>query len=194
MAEEKGCIKRFSSNRRILTMYHEELKIPLERVAILIGKKGSIKSKIQKATNTKIKVSSRDGLVEIDGKESLNVYDARQIIHAISRGFNPEIAMLLEKEDNILEIIDIQDFARKSKAKLTRLRGRCIGNNGKARKLIEQITMTDVSVYGKTVAIIGMVENVGLARKAFESLLQGSKHGNIYKWLEKSRSKLKMRI
>ncbi len=175
-------------------MYLDEVRVPMERVPILLGKKGVVKRKIEKATNTKIKVDSENGLVEISGKESIDVYDARQIVRAIARGFNPEIALQLEKEDYLLEVIEIQDFSGRSKIKLQRLRGRCIGEKGKARRLIEQLTETDVSIYGKTVSIIGQPENASLARKAFESLLEGAEHGNIYKWLEKKRKDLRLRL
>ena len=61
---------------------------------------------------------------------------------------------------------------------------------GKARRTIETLTDCYVSIYGRTVAIIGNVENVTIARRAVEGLLRGSKHGNIYKWLEKRRKEV----
>ncbi len=175
-------------------MYLDEIKIPLERVAILVGKKGNVKRKIEKATHTRLKIDSKDGNIEIYGKDSLDIYNSKQMIMAIARGFNPELALLLEKQDYMLEVIEIQEYSGHSKAKLQRLRGRCIGREGKARHLIEELSGTDVSIYGKTIAIIGEPENVGIARKAFESLLNGAKHGSIYKWLEKKRKDLKIRL
>ncbi len=175
-------------------MYREDIKIPLERVAVLVGKKGSVKKKIEKKTKTKIKVDSKEGDIAITGDDSLNVYDSKQMVRAISRGFNPELAYELENEDVTLEVIDMQEYSGKSKAKLERLRGRCIGQNGRARRLIEELTDTDVSIYGKTVSIIGNTENVAAARRAFEALLSGSEHGNVYRMLEKKRKYLKIRL
>ena len=34
------------------------------------------------------------------------------------------------------------------------------------------------------VSIIGPTENVFLAKRAVEKLLQGTPHGNLYKWIE----------
>ena len=175
-------------------MYREDIKIPLERVAVLVGKKGSVKKKIEKDTKTRIKVDSKEGDIAITGDDSLNVYDSKQMVRAIARGFNPELAYELENENIILEVIDMQGYSGKSKAKLERLRGRCIGQDGKARRLIEELSDTSVSVYGKTVSIIGYTENVSLARRAFESILSGSKHGNVYKTLEKKRKNLRIRL
>jgi len=175
-------------------MYNDEIKIPLERVAVLLGKKGSLKRKIEKLTNTKLQVSSEDGTIIILGEESLNVYESRQIVRAIARGFNSWLALTLHEENIILEVIEIQEYSGRSKAKLARLRGRCIGREGRSRMTVEELTSTNISVYGKTVAIIGSYENVGIARKAIESLLSGSKHANIYKWLEKMRASLKQSL
>lgn len=167
-------------------MYEDQLKIPKERIPILIGKKGSIKKEIESKTKTKLKIS-KEGDVIISGEDTLDVYITKSIIKAIGRGFNPELALKLLNEDYCFEMIEIKDFAGKSKNKVLRLKGRAIGQKGKCRKTVEDLTDTNVSVYGKTVSILGKTDNVGLARKALESLLRGARHGNIYKWLEKQR-------
>ena len=71
------------------------------------------------------------------------------------------------------------------------MKGRIIGAEGKSRRTIEELTETNVSVYGKTVSIIGLAEGVDMARRAIETLLSGSPHANVYKWLEKKRRELK---
>ena len=43
----------------------------------------------------------------------------------------------------------------------------------------------------KTIGIIGLAENVDLARRAIDSILSGSPHANVYKWLEKQRRNLR---
>ncbi len=165
-------------------MYSYELRIPKERVAVLIGKKGSTKRQLEKKTNTKIEVNSDDGFVVITGENSLDLYNARVIVQAIARGFNPDVARLLCNDEYCFEIINIKDYAGKSKKRMTRLKSRVIGSQGKAWKYIERMTSTCISVYGKTVCVIGKVEDVALAREAVESLLKGAPHGPVYKWLE----------
>lgn len=166
--------------------YSYSLKIPKDRIAVLIGKKGEIKEKLEKETSTKLKIDSEEGDVFITGKDALKLYDAREIILAIARGFNPEIAFLLLKADYSLEVINAQDFA-KTKNALIRLRGRIIGSSGRSRQTIEELTGAYVSVYGKTVALIGNMEGLNLARRAIQMLLGGSPHRNVYKWLENQR-------
>ena len=166
-------------------MYQEELKIPKDRIAILIGKKGLIKKRIELRTKTKLKIDSIEGDVIISGDDPVQVYDTKNLIRAIGRGFNPDIAFSLLNEEILLEVIDIQEICGKSKNKQLRAKARVIGTEGKSRHLVERLTNTDISVYGKTVSIIGNAENAFLARRVVEMLLHGSKHGNVYFWLEK---------
>lgn len=174
-------------------MYTQELKIPKDRVGVLIGTKGEFKKKLEKKTGAKIKIDSETGDVTIEGEDSIMIYELKDVILAIGRGFSDRVATKLLKEDILLDITNVQDYAGKSKKKLDRLRGRVIGENGRSRRTVEQLSDTDISVYGKTVAIIGEPENVAMARYAIDALLSGSPHGNVYKWLEKKRRQLTKR-
>ena len=172
--------------------YSYELKVPKNRVAVIIGKEGSVKKEIEEATSTKLNIDSKEGDVFVSGEDALGLYTAREIIKAVGRGFNPDIAKLLLKPDYIFEVIDVSEFA-KSKEAMLRLKGRVIGKEGKSRRLIEELTECNISVFGKTISIIGVPESAANARRAVESLLRGSPHANVYKWLEKRRRELKRR-
>ena len=165
-----------------MTEFKYDIKIPKERVAVLIGTKGAIKRQIEKATKTKIMVDSEDGATSVTGEDPLKLFQCREIVQAVGRGFNPELATQLLKQDTMLEVISLEPHSKKNK--LERLRGRIIGEGGKARGIMEELTDTNISVYGKTVAIIGDYEGVSLARRAVEGLISGSSHAHIYRWLE----------
>jgi len=160
------------------------LKIPEDRVAVLIGKGGGIKREIEKRTNTQLKID--DGNVSIEG-DPMGVLTARDVVLAIGRGFSPEIAFRLFNEENVLEIIPLTDFIRSEK-ELMRKKGRIIGRKGKTRNVIEGITNTSVSVYGKSVGIIGKYDHVEIAREAILKLIRGARHSSVYKFLERSRA------
>ncbi|MFP4403433.1 MAG: KH domain-containing protein [Nanoarchaeota archaeon] len=169
--------------------YSYELKIPKERIAVLIGTKGKVKKEIEDITNTKIVIDSKDGDVNVIGEDSVVIFNVKEVIKAIARGFNPNTALLLLKQDYCLELIEISDYV-KSKNQFLRQKGRIIGREGKARKNIEHLTDTDICVYGKTIGIIGRYENANISRRALDSLLSGSPHATVYKWLEKKRREL----
>lgn len=169
-----------------------ELKVPNERIAVLIGIKGKIKKEIEAATSTKMEIDSKEGDVFVTGKNGLDIFSAKQIIKAVARGFNPEIALLLIKPDYSFEAVDVSEFTKTRNA-MIRLKGRVIGKEGKSRKTIERLTETYISVYGKQIGIIGTVENAQNARKAIENLLKGAQHSNVFRWLERKKRQIKQK-
>lgn len=170
-------------------VFTQEMKIPKDRVGVLVGKKGETKRWIQKKAGVKLDISP-EGDVIISGADNIMLYDVKIVVQAIGRGFSPERASRLFHEGTSLEMIDITEYAGKSRKKLDRLRGRVIGENGRARRSVEELTETDISVYGKTVAIIGEIEMAALARNAVDMLLSGAPHGAVYRMLENKRREL----
>jgi ribosomal RNA assembly protein len=173
----------------------EVLKIPKDRIGVLVGKKGETKNKIEKELGVEIDIDE-DGEITVfsteEQKDPLATWKARDIIRAIGRGFNPEKALKLVSDDYILEIIDITDYAHSDNA-IRRLKGRVIGSGGKSRRYIEDLTDTDLSVYGKTIAILGEYEPVQIAKEAVSMILRGSSHAKMYKYLERHRQDIKRR-
>ena len=170
--------------------YSYELKIPLARVAVVIGTQGKVKKEIGEATSTHLQIDSTEGDVFITGEDALGLYTAREVVTAIGRGFNPELAKLLLKQDYTAEHINIDDYA-KTKNHEIRIRGRVIGADGRARKVIEELTDCHISVYGKTITLIGQIETLPICKRAIEKLLGGSQHSTVYRWLEKQRREIK---
>jgi ribosomal RNA assembly protein len=171
-------------------MYSHELKIPKERIAVLIGTDGEVKKKLEEACSIKLDINSEEGDVFISGKDAFRLFTAKEIVKAIGRGFNPDIALLLQKVDFVLELVNLKDVAR-NKNHLLRIKGRVIGTEGKTRKIIEELTLSQMSVYGKTIGIIGRSENAVIAKRAVEMIIEGSPHANVYKYLEKNRKSMK---
>ncbi len=175
----------------------EFVRIPKERIGVLIGKKGSTKKKIEEITKTKIEVDSETGEVFISSTEKtddpLAVWKARDVVMAIGRGFSPERAFRLFNEGEVLEIINLSDIIiGNEKNALPRIRGRIIGRKGRTREIIEEMSGADISVYGKTVAIIGNPIQVEIAKTAIEKLAKGSPHGTVYKYLERRKKDLEL--
>ena len=164
------------------------LKIPQNRVGALIGKNGEVKKSIEKLTVTILDIDSDDGTVYItpreDMEDPLGVWNANHIVKAIARGFNPEVAMKLIHDDIYLEIMKLPLYVGKSKKALARYKGRIIGANGKTRELITELADVDMAVYGKTVSLIGEMENILVAKEAIEMILNGSRHKSVYSFLE----------
>ena len=167
-----------------------ELKIPEERIAVLIGTEGKVKKEIEEQTKCKLDIS-KEGDVTITGEDGLILFITKEIVRAVGRGFNPKIAIQLLKTDYALEIIDLRDYAGKNKNTLERLKARVIGTAGKARAEFERLTATSISIYGKTIGIIGSTEQVAYARQALEMLLEGAMHKTAYYFLERKRREMR---
>jgi ribosomal RNA assembly protein len=180
-----------------LNMNKIYMKIPLERVGALVGVKGGTKAELEKGTGTRITIDGKSGEVLIEAPvgcpDPSEILRARDIVTAVGRGFSPLKASRLFSDGQLLEVIDLKQVIGDSQNKLTRLKGRVIGENGKTWKLIEQLASVSLSVYGHTIALIGDYEEMRVAKEAVEMLLRGCMHGTVYKYLNKEHLELKKR-
>lgn len=167
------------------------VKIPKERVGVIIGPKGETKKLIEDKTACQLEIDSESGKVDITCEEDpLKEFRVLETIKAIGRGFSPEKALeLLEDEMLMLEVIDLSDVATTPK-ELQRIKGRIIGRSGRTRELAETLINVKISVYGKTVSILGHPEQNTIIRTAIRMLLDGATHGVVYKFLEKKHQEL----
>lgn len=169
----------------------QEFKIAGNRIGVLIGKRGETKRVIEEQTASALTIDSEEGLVTVEGEDPVQVLLAGSVVQAIGRGFSPENAFaLLQDEDLIFEQIDLGGLTD-SQRQLDRIRGRVIGRDGKAREQIEHMTGTHLSVQGKTVALIGLPDQVKDARTAIEMLLRGVPHESVFTFLDRKRKEAK---
>lgn len=167
--------------------------IPKNRVGPVIGSDGAVKNRIEKETLTEIDLDSETGevIVKYSEERPLQALTACNIIKAIGRGFSPEKAFTLLSEDMYLEIIDITRYTGDSKKAKSRLKGRVIGRNGRTRRAIEESSEVFISIYGKSIAIIGGPDRLQIAREAITMLLDGVPHSAAYNFLEQKKRELR---
>jgi len=165
-------------------------RIPEDRIGVLIGPGGRTKRTIAERTGALVDVDAEDGEVRLSGADTdpMGVLKARDIAIAIGRGFSPERAMRLLREDTYLGVLDIKRTTGKhEKAALRRIRSRVIGTRGRARSRIEELSGCSVSVYGSTVALIGTEDQLERGTRAVEMLLRGSEHSTVFHLLARLR-------
>ncbi len=175
--------------------FEQIVKMPQDRIGVLVGKGGEVKSRVEEQCLVTISVDSETGDVHVASAGDVSntePFKAVNIITAIARGFSPQRAFRLLEEDTILEVIDLREYVGKSRRALTRIRGRIIGFNGKSRRLIEELTGAGVSIYGHTAAIIGTAGETRAAADAVKKLASGSAHRSVYKNLQKVRTQAKI--
>jgi ribosomal RNA assembly protein len=171
------------------------IKIPQERIGVLIGPKGKDKKWIESTLGVYLEIDSESGNVEVSlapkQQDISMLFMAQNIIAAIGRGFSPMRAMNLMNEDNDLNIIDLEEFVGPSKNAQSRVKGRIIGKEGKSRTLLEDLTDSYISIYGGTVSIIGPIENIPMTREAILMLIDGAYHKTVWNHLYAYRRKMK---
>jgi ribosomal RNA assembly protein len=153
--------------------------IPVESVRKIKKITPAIENKV------KVKISFGKDRVHVDGKE-LDEYLVSQILRAVDFGFDVDDALLLLNDDFVLEFIDVKNHTRRKNLK--DVRARLIGTNGKARKTIENLTGAVIVVSENSVGLIVDSDHLDITVQAIESLIQGSKHGNVFSYLEKQGS------
>ena len=170
-------------------------RIPQDRIAVLIGRKGMTRRALEEATNSKLHIDSKSGDVSVVWNEDFDPILRMKfpdVIRAIGRGMNPERALQLLKDDQHLRLFDMREYVGKNANQQRRIRSRLIGRNGRIRELIEEHSGAEIVIYGSTVVIIGDEEALPLASQAIERLLQGAEHSSVLKHLETERRKKRM--
>lgn len=175
--------------------FMQTVKVPKERVGVLIGKDGKVKEMIEKTCGVKLEIESEYGNVTIrnDAKpDEMMPFKAVEIVTAIAKGFSPQRANRLLDEDTMLYVQDLKEFSGRSSNSLERIKGRIIGVDGKARTIMEQLSGALISVYGHSVAVIGNSEEIRLANEAITMLAKGSMHKSVYNMLQEARRRAKI--
>jgi len=150
---------------------------------VLVEQMSKIKKAIPVLENkVKISIALGKGSVTVKGNELIE-YLVEKIIRAIDFGFDVEDALLLMRDDFVLEFIEVKEHTRRNN--LADVRARLIGTDGKARKTIEAITGAVIVINGNDVGVIVDTEHLAATIQGIEMLIQGSKHGNVFSYLEK---------
>ena len=157
-------------------------KIVIEKINKIKKAVPSIEKKI------KVKISVSRGFAFISGSE-YNEHIVEKVIRATDFGFDIEDALILLSEDFELEFINIKEHTHRKN--LTDIRARLIGTGGKAKRTIEDLTAGAVVLNGNMVGLIVDSEHLSQAVQGIKSLIQGSKHGNVFSYLEKQNAGLR---
>ncbi len=166
----------------------EYVKLPAERVAVLIGQKGKVKREIEKRGRVKLAIEGEE--VAVKGKDAIAEWKARDVVKAVGRGFPPEKALKLLQEDYYFKLFNLREICR-NENDVKRVKSRVIGKAGKSRRVIEELADVDIAVYGDTVGIVGGLSESSLAAEAIEMLIEGASHSRVYGMLERGRRRLK---
>ena len=89
------------------------VRIPKERVGILIGPEGKVKQHIEEKLQVKLEVDSEGNVTIVLSEKATDpslLLKAKDVVTAIGRGFPPEVAFRLIRNEE--EIFDYDRFTR----------------------------------------------------------------------------------
>ena len=172
-------------------------RIPKDRIAVIIGKGGATRKMIEEACGAKLEIDSRTGEVSVEWANSeVDPVIRRKtpdVILAIGRGLSPKRAVQLLEDEIHLRMYDIREWVGRQPNQIRRMRSRLIGRNGLIRSRIEELSGTEIAIYGSSVIIIGDEMGLEIANPAIESILRGAEHGRVLQGLEKDRKRQRIR-
>lgn len=166
----------------------QHVYIPNERIKRLKQHRELIE-KVEALCNCRITLDADDDVVEIKG-DAFPEYSARNIIYAFGRGFEMEVACKLNENDYYFNSVDMGQIL--SDKRLIQVKARIIGEEGRTKRYIEEVSGAKLSVYGDTVSFIGTIEEINEAETAVDTLIEGGTHRLAYKKMEAAHRKNKM--
>ena len=156
--------------------------------SIPVGNMKKIKRAVPGIENkVKVRVGFGKGRVTIKGAE-LNEFLVEKVIRAIDFGFYIDDALLLLNEEFVLEFIEVKEHTRRKNLK--DVRSRIIGTDGRAKRTIEKLTGACIVISGNDIGVIVDADHLSGTIQGIESLISGSKHGNVFGFLERQGAKV----
>jgi len=147
-----------------------------------------LKNKARLEKQLQVKITNKGKLIFIEGLAE-DEFTAIEVLKAINLGFSVNYALQLKEENIILQTLNIKGLTKRHD--LERVRARIIGTHGKALKTLKGLTNCNISLRDNQIGIIGNTEEIGDAIQSVTSIIQGSKHGNVYARAEKQRKRKK---
>ncbi len=167
-----------------------EIKFPGKRLPALGKDDGRVLHEIEQRAGVKIAVVETGAEANLDVEptqegEGGGAWVAEQVLKAIGLGFEPKQAYLLFNDDYYIEVIDLELFFNRDAKLIERYKARVIGEDGRAKKVLQELSGAWMSVWENQIAILGQYDELRECRDAVKKLLEGATHAGVYAFLEK---------
>ena len=172
-------------------------QIPVENYQRIASELEKLKELIKKDYGVSITLDDENSIAIIkpvsESASPADLMKVKDLIAALSIGFTGEEAMELLRSENILITIDIKSRLGNSKNHVRRILGRIIGEGGRAKRTLEEITGTRIHIGNHAIGIIGDYDRSIIAQYGIDMLIEGKMHGTVYRKLEEMMREIKRR-
>lgn len=138
------------------------------------------RKRLEESLGVKVENKGKEVLITGGAEEE---FAAMKVIEALDFGFPFSTAMMIKEEDFMFEIVNIKNHTKRKD--LERVRARIIGREGKVLRTLTSLTKCFFELKDNQVGIIGDPEYIKNAEEAIVLIIKGSKHANVYSYLEK---------
>lgn len=146
-------------------------------------------NRLSEETQADIQFNEDDRNIQVEHSQSVKEMDVLNVLRAMFMGFDySECIELFNNPMTRFESINIKNKTRNYK-EFKRQKGRIIGENGKAKRVMSDLTDANIQVHNDKVAILGDMNDAIKAREAVMKILSGSPHSHVYDSLEKYKRK-----
>jgi len=152
------------------------IQLIVEKIQRIVQNKERLEEELE------VKITTKEKEVFVDGKAE-DEYVAEMVIEALDFGFPFSTAFLIKRQDFVFEKLNIKDFTKRKD--LSKVRARIIGKDGKVLRTLSNLTNCFFELKDNQIGIIGLPEEIKIAQNSWVSIIQGSKHANVYNFLEK---------
>lgn len=163
-------------------MPSEILVMEKSKINKILANKKLLESKL----NVKINIVKNQA--ELEGDE-VDIFTAKKVVGALERNFPIAVSLLLIDAEYLLEDIPIKDVTRKTNLEI--VRARIIGTEGRTIQTLETLSDCHLTLHDNTVSVIGTFDKMKDMIHAVKGLIAGSKQANVYKYLEKTRTRIR---
>jgi len=140
------------------------------------------------------KITVKDETVSIDGlgneeERTLQEFLGQKVIKALDGGLKLEDAAKLMNEEYAMKVIDLKEMGY-AQGVINRHIGRVIGEDGRAKRMLEKSADVKIGVTEHQIAVLGKFEDVDIAIEAIMRLVSGSPHKNVYRYIDEGMARL----
>lgn len=130
--------------------------------------------------NTKYKFEIKENKIIIKFEDFYEIYKFEKFVKAVKAGFDIKLCEKILYEDWDIYEIDLKKVSEKKINHMIRIKGRIIGEKGKALKEIMERTGAYIIVTDRFVYLLG--DNISLpsAYEAIKKIIKGSSHSKAF--------------
>ncbi|BFI73875.1 putative RNA-binding protein COG1094 [Nanoarchaeota archaeon] len=138
-----------------------------------------------------IKYNKKENKITIYSDDYYFLYKFDKFIKCLKVGFDIDLSKNILYSDWDLLEIDLKQIFEKKINHVIRIKGRIIGEKGKALKELSDRTNSNIIIKDRYIYLLGDDISIRAAYEGIRRLINGEKHEHVYEFLDRYKENLK---